>query len=348
MKNISIALVLCLAACAGAQVKPLPAYYNAANVDHPKFPRSRFITAPGLSSVSAADADDRAKANISAQISAELQSETSSFQQYSSKSGDTTEDVKSRVLVKSSFERADLIRVVEREQQGDTHYSFAALDRAATDREMGAEMSADLTRFRAAAEDAGRARGEGNTGVFSTAAAEATRVRPRLDASFIVRRAVAGRPATEEPEYVQLRNRLLTLLAEARSRRVVGVLVRNTGNGHLADYVVNIVKRLGLRPDGAACEKREKRDLTDATQLEVDPVENCSEGSLGEKCEVTVHLVAQACAGGTSGAGTVASVRGIHPSDREKARKSAWDKVTPQAIEAAVKDALKSAIQIGE
>ena len=41
-------------------------------------------------------------------------------------------------------------------------------------------------------------------------------------------------------------------------------------------------------------------------------------------------------------------VRGIHPSDREKARKSAWDKVTPQAIEAAVKDALKSAIQIGE
>src|SRR5207244_2064961 len=84
--------------------------------------------------------------------------------------------------------------------------------------------------------------------------------------------------------------------------------------------------------DSAACEKRDKSDLTDATQLEVDPEENCTEGSLGEKCEVTVHLVALACAGGTSGAGTVSLVRGIHPSDREKARKSAWDKVTPQAV----------------
>ena len=110
--------------------------------------------------------------------------------------------------------------------------------------------------------------------------------------------------------------------------------------------VVNTVKRLGLRPDTASC--RDRHDLTDATQLEVDPEETCSEGSLGEKCEVTVHLLAQACAGGTSGAGTVAQVRGIHPSDREKARKSAWDKVTQQSIEAAVKDALKSAIQIGE
>jgi hypothetical protein len=41
-------------------------------------------------------------------------------------------------------------------------------------------------------------------------------------------------------------------------------------------------------------------------------------------------------------------VRGVHPSDRDKARKSAWDKVTPQAIEVAVREALKSAIQIGE
>ncbi len=61
-----------------------------------------------------------------------------------------------------------------------------------------------------------------------------------------------------------------------------------------------------------------------------------------------VHLVAQACSGGTSGAGTVALVRGVHPSDRDKARKSAWDKVTQQAVEAAVRDALKSTIQIGE
>jgi len=44
----------------------------------------------------------------------------------------------------------------------------------------------------------------------------------------------------------------------------------------------------------------------------------------------------------------VATVRGVHPSDREKARRSAWDKVTAQAVEAAVRDALKGTVLIGE
>ena len=51
---------------------------------------------------------------------------------------------------------------------------------------------------------------------------------------------------------------------------------------------------------------------------------------------------------GAPGAGTITTVRGVHPSDREKARRSAWDKVTPQAVEAAVRDALKSTILAGD
>ncbi|MFN2549366.1 MAG: hypothetical protein ABR567_18235 [Myxococcales bacterium] len=345
MKNILI--VILAAACGGAPVKPLPAYYTAANVDHPRFPRSRYVAGIGLSTLGAEDADQRAAVNVSAQISAQLQSETSSFQEYTSKTADTAERVRSTSSVRTSFDRADLIRVVERERQGETFYSYAVLDRAATDRELANAAGADLASFNAAAESAMKARADGDTGVFSTAASEAARIRPRLDASFIVRRAVAGR-AAEEAAYVTLRNELLALLEQARARRVVGVVLRNNGNGHLADFTVNAVKHLGLRPDTAPCDKRDKKDLTDATMLEVDPEENCSEGSLGERCEVTVHLVAQACAGATSGAGTVALVRGVHPSDRDKARKSAWDKVTQQAIEAAVRDALKSAIQIGE
>ncbi|MGZ6142444.1 MAG: hypothetical protein ACXWLM_03845 [Myxococcales bacterium] len=346
MKNILPVLVLA-AACAGAPVKPLPAYYNAANIDHPMYPRSRYITGPGLGSTAEA-ADQEAKKNVTIQISASLQSETSSFQQYTSKTGDTAERVTSKVSVRSNFDRADLIRIVDRQQQGDTFYAYAALDRAATDRELANAASADLASFMAAAESAKKARAEQDTGVFSTAASEAAHVRPRLDSSFIVRRAVAGRPAPEESGYVGLRNELLTLLEQARSRRVVGVVLKNAGNGHLADFTVNAVKHLGLRPDTASCQKRDKRELTDATELEVAPEENCSEGSLGERCEVTVHVSALACSGGTAGEGTVALVRGVHPSDRDKARKSAWDKVTQQAIEAAVRDALKSAIQMGE
>jgi hypothetical protein len=345
MKKILTAL--CAAACAGAPAKPLPSFYTAANADHPQYPAQRFITASGLGS-SPEDADQRAKANVSARISAQLQSETSSFQQYSSKSGDTAESVTSRVSVRSDFDRADLIAIVDRQQQGTTFYSFAALDRAAADRELGSGAGADLETFRAAAANAKRARAEQTTGVFSTALSEAAKLRPRLDASFIVRRAVVGRPAAEEAGYLGLRNELLSLLEEARAHRVVGVVVKNAGSGRLVDFTVNAVKRLGLRPDSASCKKRDKQELSDATELEVVPQENCFEGSLGERCEVVVHLTAQACAGGTAGAGTVAMVRGIHPSDRDKALKSAWDKVTQQAIEAAVRDALKSAIQIEE
>lgn len=348
MKKILIAIPLVALACSGAKLTPLPAYYTAANVDHPRFPHARYLTGSAFSAASQEEADRRAMAQVSEQINAQLESETSSFQQFTSKTGDTAESVTSRVSVRSSFDRADLIRVVEREKQGDTFYAYAALDRAATDRELAGAANADLASFRAAAESARKARAEQDTGVFSTAAAEAGRIRPRLDSSFIVRRAVAGKPAAEESGYVTLRNELLVLLEQARARRVVGVVLRNAGVGHLADFTVNAVKHLGLRPDNASCEKRDKKDLTDATELAVEPEENCSEGSLGERCEVVVRLTAQACSGGTSGAGTVAMVRGVHPSDRDKARKSAWDKVTQQAIEAAVRDALKSAIQIGE
>jgi len=348
MKKFALGISLGVVACGAAQVKPLPAWYTTANAENPQFPQRRFLTATGLSSFSAEDADQRAMANLSATISAQLQSETSSFQQYSSTTGETKESVTNRVSVRSSFDRADLIHIVERQQQKDAFYSFAALDRAVADQELAAAANADLTSFSASAESARNADTVQNTGAFGIAANDAGKLRAKLDAAFIVRRAVAGRPAPEEAAYVAQRNGLLAMLEQHRARRVVGVVSKSGGNAHLSDFAVSAVKRLGLRPDSASCDKRDKTQLTDATELVIEPVETCAEGSLGERCEVVVHLVAQACAGGTTGAGTVSMVRGINPSDRDKARRAAWDKVTPALVEAAVRDALKSAIQLGE
>lgn len=345
MKNLLLAGLL-LAACGGAQVA-LPPWYTAV-VENPKYPQMRFITGAGVSGASQAAADQDAVEKVITQISAQVESETSSFQRYTSKTGDTTENVSNRVSVRSSFDRADLIAIVERARQGDTFYAYAALDRVVTDREMAAKSTADLASFRSAADTAKKARADQEMGVFATASSEALKIRPRLDSAFIVRRAIVRRPAAEEADYVAQRNQLLAVIEEVRSRRVIGVVLKNGGNGHLGDFAVNAVKRLGLRPDAATCSARTAAQAADATELEVDPEENCSEGSLGERCEVVVHMLAQACSGGTQGAGTVSLVRGVHPSDRDKARKSAWDKVTPQAVEAAVRDALKSAIQIGE
>jgi hypothetical protein len=342
----AVVLGCVLVACASAPVS-LPAYYTAVDSEHPRYPRARFIAGRGISSVSAEDAGARAKENVLLQISTRLESETSSLQLYTTKGG-SAETATSRVSVRSSFERADLIRLVDRASQGGTFYAYAVLDRAAADRDLAAAMSADLTAFRAAAESASKARAGRDNSAFKTAATGAIRIRPRIDFAFIVRRAVTGRPAPEEPEYVAARNQPLATIEEARGRRVVGVVLKNAGAGRLADFAASAVRPLLLRPDSAGCAAREKKGLTDATQLEVVPEERCSEGSLGERCEVVVRLTAQACAGSLHGAGTIATVRSVHPSDREKARRSAWDKVTAQAVEAAVRDALKGTVLGGE
>lgn len=345
MSRLSVALGCLLAGCASAPA-PVPAWYTSASADNPAYPRSRYLTGVGLSATSADDGDARAKESVASQISARLESETSSFQQYTTRGG-TSESVTSRVSVRVSFDRADLIRIAERARGRDGFYALAVLDRAATDRELASAMSADLASFKAAATSAQQSRAARQSGVFATAASEAMKLRARIDAAFIVRRAVAGR-AAEEAEYVATRNQLLALVEEARARRVVGVVVKDAPNAHLTAYTITAVKHLGLRPDAAACAARNRDELADAAELEVTPEETCGEGSLGERCEVRVRMVALACSGGTSGAATVGAVRGIHPSDREKARKSAWDKVTAQAVEAAVREALQGTIQMGE
>src|SRR5207237_2953952 len=126
---------------------------------------ARFIDGVGLSSASPADAETRARENVTLRISTRLESETSSFQRFTTQTG-TTETVTSRVSVRSSFDRADLIRLVERAEQEGVFYAYAVLDRAAADRELASTMGADLITFQAAAESARKARLAQEAGAF--------------------------------------------------------------------------------------------------------------------------------------------------------------------------------------
>src|SRR5438046_9000357 len=134
-----VALGLVLSACTTALAPPL-AWTTAVNSEEPRYPHARFITGVGLSSTAADDADARAKENVALQISTRLESETSSFQSYTTRGG-VAESATSRVSVRSSFERADLIRLVDRASQGGTFYAYAVVDRAAADGELAAAMS---------------------------------------------------------------------------------------------------------------------------------------------------------------------------------------------------------------
>src|SRR5260370_10021885 len=103
MRRKILVLSLVVGACGGSQLAPLPPYYTAVNVDHPPFPQTRYLTGVGLSGVTADDADERANANVSGQISAQLESETSSFQQYTPRTGATPGRVCARISLRPSI-----------------------------------------------------------------------------------------------------------------------------------------------------------------------------------------------------------------------------------------------------
>ena len=164
-----------------------------------------------------------------------------------------------------------------------------------------------------------------------------------LDATFIVRRALLGRPSEEEREFASARNALLKVAAESESHRVVEVRIEGAPAPQLLQLAVAAVRKLGLRVG----ENQTCAQVTDhpaeAAELVLSPEETCSEGSLGEKCEVAVRLHARGCQGGGEGESRTAQMRGMNPSDRERARAAAWKRVDAQVVEGAVGAALRSA-----
>ena len=337
-------------ACAGTPAKPLPGYMvNAAAADNPRYPRARYLVAVGISSASFEDAAAKAQAEIAAQISAQVQSEVASFQGFVAGSGES-ERVTQNISVKSAWKHAELILVVEREQRRGAYYAYAVMDRAEADQAIARDQEPEQQRFQLAVQAALDARKAGRVGDFWTAERGARGAQPAVEASWLLRRALMARPAPGEAEYRQARTALETALAEARARRVVDVVLQGAADQRLVEYAMKAVRGLGIgHVETKGCEARRAggEQLLDATELLLAPRETCSQGSLGEKCEVQAQIVARGCASGGVGEGTVAAVKAIHPSDGDKARKAAWAKVTYQAVDAAVRDALKGAVAIG-
>ncbi len=334
---------IALAGCAGT--KPVPGWASGAAGEDPKFPRSRFLIEAGVSNQSPADAELQAKARLSADVSAQLTAESSSYLQASGSS--ETQSASVEVKQRTKFERADLIAIIDRADSGSFFYARAALDRARCDAEMGRAEAPDLVSFNQYADSALDAAKNGRPGEFTTASARAASMIPGLDAQFIVRRAVLGHPSEDEQRFLGKRNALLQAQAEAEAHRVIEVRVEGAPQPALLQLAVSAVRKLGLRVgEEQTCDKITEH-RAEAAELVLSPTESCGESSLGEKCSVAVRLHARGCQGGGEGEGSVAQQTGIHPSDRERARQSAWKHVTPEVVQSAVDQALQQAQLIG-
>jgi hypothetical protein len=306
-------LLAVICACATPQTQQ-PGWLTG-SADHPRYWRAAFIAEAGRSESSAAEAEARAKARVVERIG-------------------------------SRFAHGELIRIVDREQLGGVFHALAALDRAQADAVLARDVQQEAASFAAITDRALLARERQKPGDFALAAAEADRLRPKLDASFALRRTVLGHPAPDEASFQKRRNALIAAEADARTRRVIEVRVEG-GSRQLRNLAVGSVRKLGLRAvEGLRCEDAAEWAAQDTTELVFEPDEVCGEASPGERCEVAIRVHSRACAGGGEGEGRVQLVRGVHRSDREQARAAAWSRITGPLMEAAVRDALKGAAYV--
>ena len=124
---------------------------------HLRFPDSEYITAWGISHISSVEAENDAKAQVSAQIASRIEAVTESVATATMRNEQSidTEDLSSTIRVRTEFERAELIRIDRRApgMQDGRYRAFAYLDRAEYVQILEAEYAADAVIFR---ENAGR------------------------------------------------------------------------------------------------------------------------------------------------------------------------------------------------
>ena len=338
--------LICSAGCASAPVKPLPAYLRASEPVVPRFPRSQFIAAVGTSTKTPEEAVQRARAGAVQQVSSQIQVEIEHWA--SEAQGTEASRFLEKIRSTSAFVHAELIRVAEQAELEGTFYALAILDRAEAEAALARDAAADESRFRAAADRALLARAEHKAGEFAVASSEAQAALPGVESSYVVRRAVLRGRSPSEAAHVQLRTSLIQALVEAHSRRFVDIRLALGENPALMQRAVAAVKRLGLRvAEGRGCDAQAEEARLDATELVLTPEESCGDGSFGPKCEVNIRLHARGCSGGGEGEGRIAQLRGAHTTDRERARAKAWEKVTDQVVESAVREALRGTLSSG-
>ena len=345
-RGLSVAGAVALTVPSCGEGKPLPSYLANSATEVPRFPRRSYITAVGISGLTQDDSANQARRQVSEQISLQLKSETSSYLSATSSGGKSTEAqrITQTLQTSTSFDKAELIDIVERQQSEGSWYALGVLDRARADGEIARMHQADLVSFGSFVDAALAARQQARQGEYGTAKSRALKLLVGIDQGFIVRRALLGRPAPDEDAFLGKRNGLLKVIADHETHTVIQVRVEGGEATQLLKLAVAAVRKLGLRvKESKTCGDIKEESAEDVTDLAVLTEESCGEGSLGEKCEVTLRLHAKGCGGGGEGEGRTPTVRGVHPSERARARNSAWGKITQEMVESAVNEALRGA-----
>jgi hypothetical protein len=335
------ALALTLGACGAS---PGPGETRLAKPGPPlaaRYPAAEFVVGQGTSESGPRAAEAEARRAVAEQLASTLRSHFSADVRETD--GRNTASVQSRVEVEAAFDRAELIAVDARDTHcaGPRCTAFATLRRDAAMAALAPEYAAASADLRAACAPA-----EALADPVSL-----TRALRRADAAFdtLARRgrvlaAIQGSPYAP---LVEDRACLETLRARARQSAHETPVLVDVSAVDDADARTRLGAGLaaGLAALGVRAGAGERCDT--GLRLAVSGRLSCGPGPFGPQCALPLSAALHTCAGAPLAdvpLGPPAS--GAHPRGEDQARAALYDRLTPAALQSALKAALADTLPV--
>ncbi len=341
-----------------------------------KFPGDKWIVGIGESSRGPADAGVQARARIAEQLESSIRTEFKSATRLDSKqSGDAApvsserHSITSESIVRSTFEHAELIRVVDDmgSCNGGLCTAVAVLNRDQAAAVFQREYNQAVIDFQAAATqahvlagggtpaDAGESdiiSSEGGTPVvrtddlsaFASAYNAAARAYKSIDTAA-ARAAAVGRPLKVAADIMAAWSGLRAaraMMAASVSPMVTVEPPEPGPGGEIVHTIIRALSDLGVTAEASST-------CNGAVHLRPSSPIDCRRARMGWDCAATVRISASGCRPGSAAYEFVIDgerLSGTSPYDQDKARAAARLAVTPEAIMDGIRNGLKDFIPL--
>ncbi|HOH77570.1 MAG TPA: hypothetical protein PLB35_09995 [Myxococcota bacterium] len=367
----------CMLSCAARESDDRTQYMVVADNNFGrKFPGDKWIVGIGESSRGPADAGVQARARISEQLESSIRTEFKSATRLDSKqSGDATpvsserHSITSESIVRSTFEHAELIRVIDdmgtcsgglctavavlnRDQAAAVfhrEYSQAVIEfqAAATQAQVlaGGGRVSDTERSTLVSSDAGTSVVRANdVGAFASAYNAAARAYKSIDTAA-ARAAAVGRPLKVAADIMAAWSGLRAaraMMAASVSPMVTVEPPEPGPGGEIVHTIIRALSDLGVTAEASST-------CNGAVHLRPSSPIDCRRARMGWDCAATVRISASGCRPGSAAYEFVIDgerLSGTSPYDQDKARAAARLAVTPEAIMDGIRNGLKDFIPL--
>jgi hypothetical protein len=352
VRLVCLALVLVVAGSAVA--KSLPDYLIDPT-KHPDYPPERFLTAVGVSDKDGPSAEEDARARVAGQVRSTLESELLDEQRETSVGGkvESYQRILRTMRTTTQFSHAEMIRVdpAAATKAKKLHYAFAYLARGELARVLAGEYETAAGRFRQSARAAGGHLAGGRLDdlpAYTTAVRQALGEFAAMAAKAFEIRAVTRREVASWAEDLAAFQRLEAERTGTLRSLKLRLAVEGSPTGATREVVLmaltGALAGIGVEATPGACGEQ-------VHALRVRPEVECSRGSFGPQCKLSMAGAVVHCASGrvlTEVDLRDPAFKGMHSRDEARALEDLYRKVTADALRPLLAKALAPVLPIDE